>query len=96
MDIVSFQVNKKKYYFKHFSLIEMLKLDEFEKIEFYKATESGIQTREQLIDSAIKIGSWSTEKEEKIKSLEWTINHSTKALNNIQDANQRAAFTSQN
>lgn len=86
------EVNKKKYYFKHFSLIEMLSLDEFERDEFEKARDSGIQTEQQLIDSAINIGSWSSKKEEKIKSLEWTINHSTKALNKLTDPHQRSSF----
>ena len=90
-----FVVNKKEYYFKHFSLIEMLRLDEFERTEFKKAKESGIQTEQQLIDSAIKLDSWSVKKEEKIKSLEWTINHSTKALNKISDVNQRGSFSNQ-
>ena len=89
------EFNKKSYYFKHFSLIEMLSLDEFEKNEFQKAKDSGIQTEQELIDSAINIGSWSIKKEEKIKSLEWTINHSTKALTKITDENQRIGFFQQ-
>tara|TARA_B100000131_G_scaffold35318_1_gene32358 strand:- start:1845 stop:2738 length:894 start_codon:yes stop_codon:yes gene_type:complete len=90
-----FVVNKKTYYFKHFSLIEMLELDEFEKSELQNAKESGIQTEEELIESSIKIGSWSIKKEEEIKSLKWTINHSTSALNKISDLNQRQAFSNQ-
>ena len=90
-----FVVNKKTYYFRHFSLIEMLQLDEFEKSEFQKAKESGIQTAQELIESSIKIGSWSIKKEEEIKSLKWTINHSTSALNKISDLNQRQSFSDQ-
>ena len=88
-----FDINGETYYFKHFTVGEMLELDEFEKIEFAKAEKAGIQTEEQLIDSSIKIGSWSLEKEEKIKSLKWTINHSTKALVKMVDQTQRKIFS---
>ena len=83
------------YYFRHFTLGEMLEFDEFQQIEFKKAVKTGIQTEEELIESAINIGSWSQEKEEKIKSLKWTIDRSTKALEKMSDINQRRAFSGQ-
>ena len=88
-----FDIDGDAYYFKHFTIGEMLELDEFEKIELERAKKTGIQTEEQLIDSAIKMGSWSLQKEEKIKSLKWTINHSTKALAKMVDQNQRKVFS---
>jgi hypothetical protein len=88
-----FNIGGETYYFKHFTVGEMLALDEFEKIEFAKAKKAGIQTEKQLIDSAIKMGVWSLEKEEKIKSLKWTINHSTKALAKMGDQTQRKIFS---
>ena len=90
-----FETDKKTVYFKHFTLGEMLELDEFERLELSKAKKAGIQTEEELIESAIKLGSWSTAQEEKRKSLEWMVNHSTKALTKMSDENQKAAFSSQ-
>tara|TARA_B100000287_G_scaffold68240_1_gene59767 strand:- start:2321 stop:3190 length:870 start_codon:yes stop_codon:yes gene_type:complete len=83
------------YYFRHFSLREMLEFDEFQQIEFKKAVKTGIQTEADLIESAIEMGSWSKEKEEKIKSLKWMIDRSTKALEKMSDLNQRRVFTAQ-
>tara|TARA_R110002020_G_scaffold92416_4_gene223763 strand:+ start:6366 stop:7244 length:879 start_codon:yes stop_codon:yes gene_type:complete len=90
-----FDTNGKKYYFKHFSLEEMLRFDDFEKIEFEKAKKSGIETEEELIESAIKIDSWSLKQEESIKALKWTIDHSTKALGKMSDEGQKRLFSKQ-
>ena len=85
----------KNYYFRHFTIGEMLEFDEFQKIEFRRAVKTGIQTEKELIESAIGMGSWSQEKEEKIKSLKWMINRSTKALEKMSDMNQRRSFSGQ-
>jgi len=88
-----FDVNNKRYYFRHFSIEQMLEFEEFEKIEFERAKKSGIETEEELIESAIKIDSWSTKQEEEIKALKWTIDHSTKALTKMSDEVQKRAFS---
>lgn len=90
-----FHINDKEYYFKHFSIEEMLRFDEFEKIEVEKAKRSGIQTEEELIESAIEIDSWSIKQEEAIKALKWTIDHSTKALSKMSDEGQKRLFSKQ-
>ena len=90
-----FQVNEESYYFKHFSLEAMLELEEYEQVEFKKAQKNGIKATDKLVEEAYKIGSWTKQKEEKIKSLEWTIKHSYSSLNKIQDLNQRKVFDAQ-
>ncbi len=85
----------KNCYFRHFTIGEMLEFDEFQKIEFNRAVKTGIQTEQELIESAIDMGSWSKENEEKIKSLKWMVNQSTKALEKMSDLNQRRVFSSQ-
>ena len=89
------KAENKNFYFKHFNISEMLAFDEFEEIEFEAAVQRGIQTEQQLIDKAIERKYWSIEKEDKIKSMEWTINHSLKALNKMQDENQKRVFSKQ-
>ena len=89
------KAQNKDFYFKHFSISEMLSFDEFEEMEFEAAVQRGIQTEQQLIDKAIRRGYWSVKKEEEIKSMEWTINHSLKALNKMQDENQKRVFSKQ-
>ena len=44
-----FTVNNKNYYFKHFSIEEMLELEEFEKNQMIVAQKSGIKTRTELL-----------------------------------------------
>lgn len=90
-----FEINENIYYFKHFSIESMLELEEYEQVEFKKAQKNGIKTSKKLLEEAYKIGSWTKEKEEKLKSLQWTIKHSYKALNKIEDPIQRKAFEGQ-
>ena len=80
-----FEINENIYYFKHFSIESMLELEEYEQVEFKKAQKNGIKTSKKLLEEAYKIGSWTKEKEEKLKSLQWTIKHSYKALNKIEE-----------
>ena len=83
------------YYFKHFSILDVLSLDFEEKQEIEKSVKTGIQTSEQLVQSAINIGSWSEKKEDKLKSTIWMIKKSEAALSKIEDANQRKIFNNQ-
>jgi hypothetical protein len=50
------------YYFKHFSISDVLSLDFEEAQEIEKSVKTGIQTSEQLVRSAINLGSWSEKK----------------------------------
>tara|TARA_R110002153_G_scaffold43986_4_gene124155 strand:+ start:13170 stop:14039 length:870 start_codon:yes stop_codon:yes gene_type:complete len=83
------------YYFKHFNILEVLSLDFEEKKEIKKSVKTGIKTSEELVKSAINIGSWSEKKEDKIKSTIWMIKKSEAALSKIEDTNQRKIFNNQ-
>ena len=83
------------YYFKHFSVIEVLELEFDEKKDIASSIKNGIKTKNELIKSAINIGSWTEAKEDKIKSLNWTIKKSESALSKIEDKNQRGIFNNQ-
>ena len=88
-------VDKKEYYFKHFSIEEMLSFDDTENKELEKAKKLGIKSSKEILQSATTLGSWSQKEEEEIISLEWTINHSTKALTKMEDQNQKRVFEKQ-
>jgi len=90
-----FTVNNKDYYFKHFSIEEMLELDEFESNQIDLAKKSGIKSQDQLIKDALKYGSWTQQEEDKIKSSQWMIDKSSTALKKISDPMQRKSFNSQ-
>ena len=90
-----FTVNKKKYYFRHFSIEDMLELDEFETTQLGVAKKKGIKSETELIKNAMKYGSWTQQEEDKISSLEWTISNSTRILNKINDPISRKSFSDQ-
>ena len=83
------------YYFKHFLYLDILQFEELFKEDIKKSVKSGIQTESQLIETAIKVGGWTVEEEEKIKSLKWMIKKSRSSLSSISDINQRKHFNSQ-
>ena len=85
----------KPCYFKHFSVIDLLELDYLQDIDIAESTRAGIKREKELLDLNIKRGSWSVAKEEKIKSLEWTLKKSMSALNKINDLAQRKIFYNQ-
>ena len=90
-----FTVNNKNYYFKHFSIEEMLELEEFEKNQMIVAQKSGIKTRTELVKDAMKYGAWTQSEEDKLTSIEWTINNSLKALDKMSDPVTRRGFSTQ-
>ena len=85
----------KSYYFKHFTLVDFLRVECFREADIMSAVKSGIKKEQELLDSAIKIGSWKTKKEDELKSLQWTIKKSMSALDKIQDKTQRRIFNDQ-
>jgi glycerophosphoryl diester phosphodiesterase len=87
--------DNKNYYFKHFTLLEILELDHLEDLDIKKSVRSGIKKEKDLIAHAIKKGFWSVKEEEKIKSLEWTLKRSTTALGKIEDLKQKEIFKNQ-
>ena len=64
-----FIVNSKKYYFRHFSIEDMLELDEFEAAQLGAARERGIRSQTELIKDAMKYGAWTQQEEDKIGSF---------------------------
>ena len=85
----------KDYYFKHFSILELLRVDGLRQKDIKASVKAGIKKEKGLIDRAIEVGGWSLKEEEKIKSLEWMIKKSTVALGKIEDPTQRKTFKSQ-
>ena len=85
-------INSKTYYFKHFTISDLLEVDEFTFLSYKDSMKLGVKNKEQLIADAIKTGAWSQKEEDKIKSLEWMIDKSNEALNKITDNNQRGSF----
>ena len=83
------------YYFKHFTMVDSLQVESFKETDIRSSVNSGIKREQELLDSAIEIGSWETKKEEELKSLEWTIKKSMSALEKIQDTTQRKIFNNQ-
>ena len=90
-----FTVNEKKYYFKHFSIEEMLELEEFEKEQIGIARKSGIKSATDLVKDAIKYGAWTQKEEDEITSLGWTIKNSIKFLEKMNDPISKKSFESQ-
>jgi hypothetical protein len=90
-----FTISDKKYYFKHFSIEEMLELEEFEKQQIGIARKSGIKNETDLVKDAMKYGAWTQKEEDKINSLEWTIKSSIKFLEKMNDPISKKSFEAQ-
>tara|TARA_B100001939_G_C16946493_1_gene620584 strand:- start:2697 stop:3563 length:867 start_codon:yes stop_codon:yes gene_type:complete len=90
-----FEINEKIYFFKHFSIEEMLTLDEFERDEAKRAKKMGLKNEGELLKDAMKYGAWTQQEEDKIKSLEWTINNSYKVLEKFSDPVTKRSFENQ-
>tara|TARA_Y100000004_G_scaffold165748_1_gene196837 strand:- start:19 stop:891 length:873 start_codon:yes stop_codon:yes gene_type:complete len=88
-------INKVEYYFKHLYLLELLEIESLEQEDIQTAVKSGIKRQDDLVSDAIKRGFWSINKEEEIKSLDWTLKRSYAALSKIQDEKQKSIFQSQ-
>lgn len=82
-------------YFKHFTVLKLLELDNIQEIDITKSIKSGIKTEKDLLETAIKRKFWSVKNEEKIKSLNWTIKKSLTAFGKIEDLKQRELFKNQ-
>ena len=85
----------KDYFFKHFLFIEILELEEQQRLDIKDSIKNGIQKESKLIEKAIETGGWSKQEEDKISSLKWTIKKSTTAMSKIQDPKQREVFNAQ-
>ena len=90
-----FEINEQTYFFRHFSIEEMLTLDEFERDEAKRAEKMGLKSEGELLKNAMKYGAWTQKEEDKIKSLDWTINNSYKILEKFSDPVTRRSFENQ-
>lgn len=82
----------RKIFFKHFSYLDDLCLEEYEKEQFEHAVINGIKTEDQLIKEAISNNYWELQSEEKIKSLEWIVEKTENSIQKVSDNNQKKAF----
>lgn len=83
-----------EFYFKHFSIIESLQLEEEYRTYLKSAINAGIKPEEALIKEAIKNKKWSIQKEEQMKSLIWSIGKLKDAVKKISDYNQQQSAQS--
>ena len=90
-----FEINEQTYFFRHFSIEEMLTLDEFERDEAKRAEKMGLKSEGELLKNAMKYGAWTQKEEDKIKSLDWTINNSYKILEKFSDPVTKRSFENQ-
>lgn len=67
-------------------------LEEFYESCLKKAIKNGIKSEKELVEFAIKKKFWSKEKEEEVKSLEWSIDKLIKAKNKTSDPNQKKSI----
>jgi hypothetical protein len=82
----------KVFYFKHPTNQHNLVTEEYYYARLQKAKKQGILSEDKLIQRYIKRGVWSVKKEDKLKSLKWTINKSIVASQKITDNMQRKFF----
>ena len=88
-------LEKKTFFFKHPLFLDIIEVEAQQEIDIKKSISSGISSSEELIESAIKNGSWSIEQDDKLKSLEWMIKKSHSSLAKISDPTQRKVFNLQ-
>ena len=56
----------KDYFFKHFLFIEILELEEQQRLDIKDSIKNGIQKESKLIEKAIETGGWSRQEEDKM------------------------------
>jgi hypothetical protein len=81
-----------EFYFKHFTLSEILLIEETYDFYLRSAKKAGIKTEKEIIDSAIKNGYWTIDKEEEIKSLKWMMTKLVEAEKKMNDPIQKLSL----
>ncbi|MDB4314551.1 hypothetical protein N9955_00830 [bacterium] len=82
-------VKDEVFYFKHFTLLDNLSFNEVYESSLRSAVKSGIKTKDQLIQIAIKNKKWTTQKQDLLKGLAWEINALEEAIKKITDYFQK-------
>ena len=88
-------LDDKELYFKHPSVLQTLENESQFYVDIDKSIKAGIKSEKDILLNSIRIGSWSEQESDKLKSLEWMIKKSSSALSKIQDPKQREVFNKQ-
>lgn len=75
------------FFFTHPTIKQRLKDFEISEKCKTEGRKKGIKTEEELIESSIKYGSWSKEKEEKIEDLQWLVEKTESSIHKLSDPN---------
>lgn len=75
------------FFFAHPTIKQKLKDFQINEKCKKEGAKKGIKTEEQLIESAIKYGSWSEEKEDKIEDLMWLVEKTQLSIDKLSDPN---------
>ena len=78
-------------YFKHPKTIESWQGDMIYSEALEQAQKSGIKSEKELIDEAIRNGSWSVAQEEQLESVSWQIGKLNEAVSKMSDPLQKEA-----
>lgn len=82
-----FTVNGETFFFKHPTIKEKLKDYQINVESEAEGKKRGIKTEEELIDQAIRSGSWSKENEDKIEDLQWLVEKTESSISKLSDPN---------
>tara|TARA_R100000734_G_C3288199_1_gene80497 strand:- start:7 stop:858 length:852 start_codon:yes stop_codon:yes gene_type:complete len=82
-----FTVNGETFFFKHPTIKEKLKDHKINTESEAEGKKRGIKTEEELIDQAIRSGSWSKENEDKIEDLQWLVEKTESSISKLSDPN---------
>ena len=75
------------FFFKHPTIKQSLKDYQINIESEEEGKKRGIKTEQDLIDQAIKLGSWSQEKEDKIEDLRWLVEKTKSSISKLSDPN---------
>lgn len=75
------------FFFKHPTIKQSLKDYQINIESEEEGKKRGIKTEQDLIDQAIKSGSWSQEKEDKIEDLRWLVEKTKSSISKLSDPN---------
>ncbi len=82
-----FTHNGETFFFKHPTIKEKLKDYEINTESEEEGKKRGIKTEQELIDQAIRSGSWSKENEDKIEDLQWLVEKTESSISKLSDPN---------
>jgi len=78
-----------EFYFRHYSVLEDLELEESYRNFLQSAIKSGIKDEKTILAEAVKKKRWSVQKEEEMKSLQWEMDKLSEVAKKIEDPTQK-------